>query len=219
MVPSIYPLETLHNSLSLKQVDDFLSRVCESSSEAHAKTMKGETHLQAHLSSGITWPDVSFCSPVQPVWLSESVVSLLSSASSVLVRLWDVSAAAESQRVAWVCHQSWLITRTLASSKLMGWRVAVFQRAVSPPAACPALAPPPPSQTTPPPTSPLTNKLGNKLAKVQPVAHARTLASCWRTFVKMLGSFVAVGSCCWWASLQLLTCWSGCSLLWFPLQL
>uniref|UniRef100_A0A672JFV5 Inositol hexakisphosphate and diphosphoinositol-pentakisphosphate kinase n=1 Tax=Salarias fasciatus TaxID=181472 RepID=A0A672JFV5_SALFA len=41
MVPSIYPLETLHNSLSLKQVDEFLNRVCESSSEAHAKTMKG----------------------------------------------------------------------------------------------------------------------------------------------------------------------------------
>uniref|UniRef100_A0A8C2W8R3 Inositol hexakisphosphate and diphosphoinositol-pentakisphosphate kinase n=1 Tax=Cyclopterus lumpus TaxID=8103 RepID=A0A8C2W8R3_CYCLU len=30
MVPSIYPLETLHNSLSLKQVDEFLSKVCES---------------------------------------------------------------------------------------------------------------------------------------------------------------------------------------------
>lgn len=41
MVPSIYPLETLHNSLSLKQVDEFLKTVCESSSEAHAKTMKG----------------------------------------------------------------------------------------------------------------------------------------------------------------------------------
>uniref|UniRef100_A0A8D2ZUA5 Inositol hexakisphosphate and diphosphoinositol-pentakisphosphate kinase n=1 Tax=Scophthalmus maximus TaxID=52904 RepID=A0A8D2ZUA5_SCOMX len=41
MVPSIYPLETLHNSLSLKQVDEFLNTVCESSSEAHAKTMKG----------------------------------------------------------------------------------------------------------------------------------------------------------------------------------
>uniref|UniRef100_A0A3Q1GCK3 Inositol hexakisphosphate and diphosphoinositol-pentakisphosphate kinase n=1 Tax=Acanthochromis polyacanthus TaxID=80966 RepID=A0A3Q1GCK3_9TELE len=41
MVPSIYPLETLHNSLSLKQVDEFLNAVCESSSEVHAKTMKG----------------------------------------------------------------------------------------------------------------------------------------------------------------------------------
>uniref|UniRef100_A0A8B9K1F9 Inositol hexakisphosphate and diphosphoinositol-pentakisphosphate kinase n=1 Tax=Astyanax mexicanus TaxID=7994 RepID=A0A8B9K1F9_ASTMX len=33
MVPSIYPLETLHNSLSLKQVDEFLNKVCESRSE------------------------------------------------------------------------------------------------------------------------------------------------------------------------------------------
>uniref|UniRef100_A0A8C7F5S7 Inositol hexakisphosphate and diphosphoinositol-pentakisphosphate kinase n=1 Tax=Oncorhynchus kisutch TaxID=8019 RepID=A0A8C7F5S7_ONCKI len=31
MVPSIYPLETLHNSLSLKQVDKFLNAVCEHS--------------------------------------------------------------------------------------------------------------------------------------------------------------------------------------------
>uniref|UniRef100_A0A4W5RXN7 Inositol hexakisphosphate and diphosphoinositol-pentakisphosphate kinase n=1 Tax=Hucho hucho TaxID=62062 RepID=A0A4W5RXN7_9TELE len=29
MVPSIYPLETLHNSLSLKQVDEFITAVCE----------------------------------------------------------------------------------------------------------------------------------------------------------------------------------------------
>lgn len=46
MVPSIYPLETLHNSLSLKQVDEFLNKVCESSSEAHAKTMRGGTTNQ-----------------------------------------------------------------------------------------------------------------------------------------------------------------------------
>lgn len=46
MVPSIYPLETLHNSLSLKQVDEFLNTVCESSSEAHAKTMKGKACME-----------------------------------------------------------------------------------------------------------------------------------------------------------------------------
>uniref|UniRef100_A0A8B9K1P3 Inositol hexakisphosphate and diphosphoinositol-pentakisphosphate kinase n=1 Tax=Astyanax mexicanus TaxID=7994 RepID=A0A8B9K1P3_ASTMX len=40
MVPSIYPLETLHNSLSLKQVDEFLNKVCESRSETLAKTLK-----------------------------------------------------------------------------------------------------------------------------------------------------------------------------------
>lgn len=40
MVPSIYPLETLHNSLSLKQVDEFLNKVCESRRETLASTLK-----------------------------------------------------------------------------------------------------------------------------------------------------------------------------------
>uniref|UniRef100_A0A673AWQ3 Inositol hexakisphosphate and diphosphoinositol-pentakisphosphate kinase n=1 Tax=Sphaeramia orbicularis TaxID=375764 RepID=A0A673AWQ3_9TELE len=54
MVPSIYPLETLHNSLSLKQVDEFLNTVCESSSEAHAKTMKGTFICSAQGRGGFT---------------------------------------------------------------------------------------------------------------------------------------------------------------------
>ncbi|KAJ8343947.1 hypothetical protein SKAU_G00312760 [Synaphobranchus kaupii] len=36
LVPSIYPLETLHNSLSLKQVDEFLSAVCENDGDSRA---------------------------------------------------------------------------------------------------------------------------------------------------------------------------------------
>ncbi|XP_061077456.1 inositol hexakisphosphate and diphosphoinositol-pentakisphosphate kinase 1-like isoform X2 [Conger conger] len=36
LVPSIYPLETLHNSLSLKQVDEFLSAVCENDADSRA---------------------------------------------------------------------------------------------------------------------------------------------------------------------------------------
>ncbi|XP_057889827.1 inositol hexakisphosphate and diphosphoinositol-pentakisphosphate kinase 1 isoform X4 [Melospiza georgiana] len=36
MVPTIYPLETLHNSLSLRQVNEFLTAVCRSCSEPHA---------------------------------------------------------------------------------------------------------------------------------------------------------------------------------------
>uniref|UniRef100_A0A3P8XES2 Inositol hexakisphosphate and diphosphoinositol-pentakisphosphate kinase n=1 Tax=Esox lucius TaxID=8010 RepID=A0A3P8XES2_ESOLU len=43
MVPSIYPLETLHNSLSLKQVDEFLNAVCEDSSDAHSALSKTQT--------------------------------------------------------------------------------------------------------------------------------------------------------------------------------
>ncbi|MBN3297832.1 VIP2 kinase, partial [Amia calva] len=38
MVPSICPLETLHNSLSLKQVDDFLASVAASSNESFMET-------------------------------------------------------------------------------------------------------------------------------------------------------------------------------------
>uniref|UniRef100_A0A3B5BIW1 Inositol hexakisphosphate and diphosphoinositol-pentakisphosphate kinase n=1 Tax=Stegastes partitus TaxID=144197 RepID=A0A3B5BIW1_9TELE len=60
MVPSIYPLETLHNSLSLKQVDEFLNAVCESSSEVHAKTMKG---WSAHIPSSA----VSSAGPSSPI--------------------------------------------------------------------------------------------------------------------------------------------------------
>uniref|UniRef100_A0A672F3J7 Inositol hexakisphosphate and diphosphoinositol-pentakisphosphate kinase n=1 Tax=Salarias fasciatus TaxID=181472 RepID=A0A672F3J7_SALFA len=39
MVPSIYPLETLHNSLSLKQVNEFLTSVCESAGDPKFKIM------------------------------------------------------------------------------------------------------------------------------------------------------------------------------------
>uniref|UniRef100_A0AAY5EFA6 Inositol hexakisphosphate and diphosphoinositol-pentakisphosphate kinase n=1 Tax=Electrophorus electricus TaxID=8005 RepID=A0AAY5EFA6_ELEEL len=42
MVPSIYPLETLHNSLSLKQVNEFLTGVCESAEDAHSRTTRGD---------------------------------------------------------------------------------------------------------------------------------------------------------------------------------
>ncbi|CAN9498828.1 unnamed protein product [Ophioblennius macclurei] len=70
MVPSIYPLETLHNSLSLKQVDEFLNRVCESSSEAHAKTMKALSGLFDSQSQ------TSLYSPQQPLSSSGSETSL-----------------------------------------------------------------------------------------------------------------------------------------------
>uniref|UniRef100_A0A7N8Y1Y7 Inositol hexakisphosphate and diphosphoinositol-pentakisphosphate kinase n=1 Tax=Mastacembelus armatus TaxID=205130 RepID=A0A7N8Y1Y7_9TELE len=71
MVPSIYPLETLHNLLSLKQVEEFLNRVCESSNEAQASTMKGESQTslyspQPHLSS--SGSEASLQPPSQPLW-------------------------------------------------------------------------------------------------------------------------------------------------------
>ncbi|XP_028439992.1 inositol hexakisphosphate and diphosphoinositol-pentakisphosphate kinase 1 isoform X2 [Perca flavescens] len=70
MVPSIYPLETLHNSLSLKQVDEFLNTVCASSSEAHAKTMKALSSLFDSQSQS------SLYSPQPPLSSSGSEASL-----------------------------------------------------------------------------------------------------------------------------------------------
>ncbi|XP_038606047.1 inositol hexakisphosphate and diphosphoinositol-pentakisphosphate kinase 1 isoform X6 [Tachyglossus aculeatus] len=37
MVPTIYPLETLHNALSLRQVSDFLSSICQRHTDAHTQ--------------------------------------------------------------------------------------------------------------------------------------------------------------------------------------
>nr|XP_042132003.1 inositol hexakisphosphate and diphosphoinositol-pentakisphosphate kinase 1 isoform X7 [Peromyscus maniculatus bairdii] len=37
MVPTIYPLETLHNALSLRQVSEFLTKVCQRHTDAHAQ--------------------------------------------------------------------------------------------------------------------------------------------------------------------------------------
>uniref|UniRef100_A0A8B9XC40 Inositol hexakisphosphate and diphosphoinositol-pentakisphosphate kinase n=1 Tax=Bos mutus grunniens TaxID=30521 RepID=A0A8B9XC40_BOSMU len=42
MVPTIYPLETLHNALSLRQVSEFLSRVCQRHTEAQAQASGSE---------------------------------------------------------------------------------------------------------------------------------------------------------------------------------
>ncbi|KAF7654062.1 hypothetical protein LDENG_00075080 [Lucifuga dentata] len=91
MVPSIYPLETLHNSLSLKQVDEFLNTVCESSSEAHAKTMRALSSLfdsqsQSSLYSPHNLPspsgsETSLQPPSQPLWHGSIPSSAVSSAS------------------------------------------------------------------------------------------------------------------------------------------
>uniref|UniRef100_A0A8C3QCM9 Inositol hexakisphosphate and diphosphoinositol-pentakisphosphate kinase n=1 Tax=Geospiza parvula TaxID=87175 RepID=A0A8C3QCM9_GEOPR len=51
MVPTIYPLETLHNSLSLRQVNEFLTAVCRSCSESHVQSTAGTAGLGLSLAS------------------------------------------------------------------------------------------------------------------------------------------------------------------------
>ncbi|XP_075934924.1 inositol hexakisphosphate and diphosphoinositol-pentakisphosphate kinase 2 isoform X1 [Anarhichas minor] len=90
MVPSIYPLETLHNSLSLKQVNEFLTGVCDSAGDPHTRTTRAlsamfDTHNQPSvdsylpqrvLSSSIT---LRSCSD-RPPWYSSGPSSTVSSA-------------------------------------------------------------------------------------------------------------------------------------------
>ncbi|XP_051776782.1 inositol hexakisphosphate and diphosphoinositol-pentakisphosphate kinase 2-like isoform X2 [Erpetoichthys calabaricus] len=71
MVPSVYPLETLHNSLSLKQVDDFLTSICERG---------GDTNCQANqaLSSMFDCSNQSAVDAFIPHHVFQSSVSSLS---------------------------------------------------------------------------------------------------------------------------------------------
>ncbi|XP_075773089.1 inositol hexakisphosphate and diphosphoinositol-pentakisphosphate kinase 1 isoform X8 [Pelodiscus sinensis] len=89
MVPTIYPLETLHNSLSLRQVNEFLTFVCRTYSNSHSRAsiavfdsmggsqMPGDPFLpQRILSSSLPLRP----RPDKPPWYSSGPSSTVSSA-------------------------------------------------------------------------------------------------------------------------------------------
>ncbi|XP_070689944.1 inositol hexakisphosphate and diphosphoinositol-pentakisphosphate kinase 2 isoform X3 [Pempheris klunzingeri] len=90
MVPSIYPLETLHNSLSLKQVNEFLAGVCESAGDPHTRTTRAlsamfDTHNQPSVDSYIPQRVLSSSISLRsrsdrPPWYSSGPSSTVSSA-------------------------------------------------------------------------------------------------------------------------------------------
>ncbi|KAJ7994794.1 hypothetical protein DPEC_G00253160 [Dallia pectoralis] len=89
MVPSIYPLETLHNSLSLKQVDEFLTSVCETGGDALSRTSRAlsavfDSQNQPPVDSYMPQRVLSSVSPRQrsdrPPWYSSGPSSTVSSA-------------------------------------------------------------------------------------------------------------------------------------------
>ncbi|CAJ1050061.1 inositol hexakisphosphate and diphosphoinositol-pentakisphosphate kinase 2 isoform X7 [Xyrichtys novacula] len=90
MVPSIYPLETLHNSLSLKQVNEFLSGVCESAGDPHTRTSRAlsamfAAHNQPSVDSYIPQRVLSSSISLRsrsdrPPWYSSGPSSTVSSA-------------------------------------------------------------------------------------------------------------------------------------------
>ncbi|XP_021097361.1 inositol hexakisphosphate and diphosphoinositol-pentakisphosphate kinase 1 isoform X9 [Heterocephalus glaber] len=90
MVPTIYPLETLHNALSLHQVSEFLSRVCQRHTEAHAQASAAlfESMHCTQASEGPFSPPRALHSPPlqlqqrseKPPWYSSGPSSTVSSA-------------------------------------------------------------------------------------------------------------------------------------------
>ncbi|XP_048886100.1 inositol hexakisphosphate and diphosphoinositol-pentakisphosphate kinase 2-like isoform X11 [Brienomyrus brachyistius] len=90
MVPSIYPLETLHNSLSLKQVDQFLTAVCESGGESQSRTTRAlsamfDTQTQPSVDAYIPQRVLSSSASLRhrsdrPPWYSSGPSSTVSSA-------------------------------------------------------------------------------------------------------------------------------------------
>ncbi|KAM9317667.1 inositol hexakisphosphate and diphosphoinositol-pentakisphosphate kinase 2 isoform 8-T8 [Pholidichthys leucotaenia] len=90
MVPSIYPLETLHNSLSLKQVNEFLAGVCESAGDPHTRATRAlkamfDAHNQPSVDSYIPQRVLSTSISLRsrsdrPPWYSSGPSSTVSSA-------------------------------------------------------------------------------------------------------------------------------------------
>lgn len=90
MVPTIYPLETLHNALSLRQVSEFLSRVCQRHTEAQAQVSAALfDSMHSNQASNIPFsPPRTLHSPTlhlrqrseKPPWYSSGPSSTVSSA-------------------------------------------------------------------------------------------------------------------------------------------
>uniref|UniRef100_A0A8C5AT80 Inositol hexakisphosphate and diphosphoinositol-pentakisphosphate kinase n=1 Tax=Gadus morhua TaxID=8049 RepID=A0A8C5AT80_GADMO len=89
MVPSIYPLETLHNSLSLKQVNEFLTAVCENAGDSQARSTQAlsamfDTQNQPNVDSYLPQRVLSSSSfktrSDRPAWYSSGPSSTVSSA-------------------------------------------------------------------------------------------------------------------------------------------
>ncbi|KAM9202526.1 inositol hexakisphosphate and diphosphoinositol-pentakisphosphate kinase 1 [Dugong dugon] len=90
MVPSIYPLETLHNALSLRQVSEFLSRVCQRHTDAQAQASAAlfdSMHNNQASNNPFSPPRTLHSPPLQlrqrsekPPWYSSGPSSTVSSA-------------------------------------------------------------------------------------------------------------------------------------------
>ncbi|XP_029414092.1 inositol hexakisphosphate and diphosphoinositol-pentakisphosphate kinase 1 isoform X3 [Nannospalax galili] len=90
MVPTIYPLETLHNALSLRQVSEFLTKVCQRHTDAHTQASAAlfdSMHSNQASDNPFSRPRTLHSPPLQlrqrsekPPWYSSGPSSTVSSA-------------------------------------------------------------------------------------------------------------------------------------------
>ncbi|XP_061103171.1 inositol hexakisphosphate and diphosphoinositol-pentakisphosphate kinase 2-like isoform X3 [Conger conger] len=153
MVPSIYPLETLHNSLSLKQVDEFLTAVCESCGDSHSRTSRAlsamfdsnsQPSVDAYIPQRVLSSSVSLRQRAErPAWYSSGPSSTVSSAGPSSPTTADTSPRFSFSDKTPLTPQS--------SEEAHGGQQGGSQ--TTPPANCPNSTPPDPSPTA---TSPVT---------------------------------------------------------------
>ncbi|XP_073509261.1 inositol hexakisphosphate and diphosphoinositol-pentakisphosphate kinase 1 isoform X7 [Phyllobates terribilis] len=102
MVPTIYPLETLHNSLSLKQVSEFLTDICKTFAETHCRGSAAgcDSMMNRHATGDVYLPHRILSSSSLPLrhrserppWYSSGPSSTVSSAGPSSPTTIDLSA-------------------------------------------------------------------------------------------------------------------------------
>ncbi|KAE8618044.1 hypothetical protein XENTR_v10009257 [Xenopus tropicalis] len=102
MVPTIYPLETLHNSLSLRQVNSFLTAVCKQFADTHSRRSSAgcDSMISSHTSGDTYLPHRILSSSSlhyrhrseRPPWYSSGPSSTVSSAGPSSPTALDLSA-------------------------------------------------------------------------------------------------------------------------------
>ncbi|XP_056428074.1 inositol hexakisphosphate and diphosphoinositol-pentakisphosphate kinase 1 isoform X7 [Hyla sarda] len=101
MVPTIYPLETLHNALSLKQVSEFLTGICKKFAETHSRgSTAGCDSMNRHPAGDVYLPHRILSSSSLPLrhrserppWYSSGPSSTVSSAGPSSPTTIDLSA-------------------------------------------------------------------------------------------------------------------------------
>uniref|UniRef100_A0A8C9GXC3 Inositol hexakisphosphate and diphosphoinositol-pentakisphosphate kinase n=1 Tax=Piliocolobus tephrosceles TaxID=591936 RepID=A0A8C9GXC3_9PRIM len=116
MVPTIYPLETLHNALSLRQVSEFLSRVCQRHTDAQTQASAAlfdSMHSSQASDNPFSPPRTLHSPPLQlqqrsekPPWLETRFRHVGQAGFELLTSSYLPALASQSARITGVSHRT-----------------------------------------------------------------------------------------------------------------